>query len=147
MRKNCKTFKEWIDSQVAEFNAAHNMDGQAYHLSAQIWSTTLGGSVRCMIINERRNKTGFASVSAKAYDDPTQISIGLAWADYKGEEIPDFNIPLHKLGTMDKFEYGGETYTYLTTNPCLPDNIIVCNKFGCPFNFDRENKVRLLEDK
>lgn len=104
MRKNCKTFKEWIDSQVAEFNATYNKDGQAYHLSAQIWSTTLGGSVRCIIINERRNKTGFASVSAKAHDDPTKIAIGLAWADYKGEEIPYFKIQRYTLGY---FGYSG----------------------------------------
>jgi hypothetical protein len=145
MRKNCKTFKEWIDSQVAEFNAAHHGDDHGYHLSASIWSTPLGGSVRCMIINDRRNKTGFASVSAKAYNDPTQIAIGLAWADYKGEEIPDFSIPLYKLGRMDKFEYGGETYKYLTTNPCLPDNIIVCDYKGFPFNFNRNTKVRIKE--
>lgn len=142
MRNNCGTFNEWINSQAAEFGA---LQVRSDHLFATVWSTPLGGSVTCMIVNDRRNKTGFASVSAKKYEDPTKVAVGLAWADYKGEEIPDLSISLYELHTMDKFKYNGETYTYLTTNPCLPDNIIVCDSQGFPFNFNRNTKVRIKE--
>lgn len=147
MRKNCKTFKEWIQSQVDEFFATHHGQGHGHHLYANIWRTTLGGSVGCMIVNRKRNRTGFASVSAKAHDDPTKIAIGLAWADYKGEKIPEFTVPLWKLSTLDKFIYRNREYTYIVTNPCSPNNIIVQPENGCLYQIDRKTRVRVLEDK
>ena len=144
MRHNCKTFNEWIGSQVDEFRVTED---RGCHLSASIWSTPLGGSVRCMIVNDLRNKTGFASVSAKAHDDPTKIAIGLAWADYKGEKIPEFTVPLWKLSTLNKFSYRNREYTYIVTNPCSPSNVIVQTENGCLYQIDRETRVRVLEDK
>lgn len=90
MRKNCKTFEQWVRSQYDEFMNIHNkVNPNIYSLrtNAQVYSTR--NSVKCFIYNEYRNKTGFASVDFNAWDDPTLIAIGLAWANYKKEDIPE----------------------------------------------------------
>lgn len=96
MRKNCKTFEQWVRSQYDEFKAIY--EGHSFgneflhvtHLGLNVYSNSVNdGSVRCFIYNESRNKTGTASVKAKNWDDPSMIAVGLAWADYKGEDIPE----------------------------------------------------------
>lgn len=90
MRKNCKSFEQWVDSQCAEFGAV--VDGNSWHtnhLSISVYSTF--SSVVGSITNERTGKIGHATVKVENHDDPTRVVTALAWADYKGEEIPNFD--------------------------------------------------------
>lgn len=94
MRKNCKTFEQWVRSQYDEFKTTQmNSCSERFansHLGMSVYTNSVNdGSVRCFIYNESRNKTGIASVKAENWDDPTLIAIGLAWANYKGEDIPE----------------------------------------------------------
>lgn len=89
MRKNCKTFEEWVKSQHDEFINIHkNVDVEySFRTLCNIYGTK--NSIKCFIYNGYRNKTGFASVDANSWDDPTMVAVGLAWADYKKEAIPE----------------------------------------------------------
>lgn len=150
MRKNCKTFEQWVRSQYDEFQKTQmNSCNERFannHLGMNVYTNSVNdGSVRCFIYNERRNKTGTASVKAANWDDPTMIAVGLAWADYKGESIPNFTVPLYSLGTCDRFYYNGCEFVYLTSNPYKLNCVIVCDADGVPYNFDKETRVRVKE--
>ena len=91
MRKNCKTFEQWVQSQVNEFHKISDKSDYLYlDMRATKYSHIFLGSLKCVIVNERRAKCGYSSVALNRYDDPTNIAIAVAWADYKGEEIPNF---------------------------------------------------------
>ena len=136
MRKHCKNFIDWVVSQYNEFCTIVD---NSLHLSHCIYSTT--SSIVASIYNERTGKSGRASVKIDKFDDPTLIAIGLAWANYKNEEVPDFKIPLCRLTTNDKFIYAGQEYRYLTSNPYSTDNIIVCDSYGKPFNLHKSTRI------
>lgn len=102
MRKNCKTFEQWVRSQYDEFQTTQmNSCSERFvdsHLGMNVYTNSVNDrSVRCFIYNERRNKTGTASVKAENWDDPSMIAIGLAWANYKGENIPNFSVTLGSI--------------------------------------------------
>lgn len=135
MRKNCKNFEEWAKSQVDEFTAIKK---KSKHL--QIVHSVDRNSARYMICNLRNGKTGYETVKMKNFVNDT-IVVGLAWANYKGEKIPDFKVPLCRLTTNDKFIYKEKEYRYLTSNPYTKDHIIICDYSGTPSNLHKLTRV------
>ena len=136
MRKNCKNFLEWAQSQFDEFPI-----DKSEHLRVDTICTP--NSVITTITNNRTGKTGHATVKTDNFNDPTMIAIALAWTNYKGEEIPDFKISLIRLSTNDRFYYHGKKYIYLTSNPYAKDQILVCDMEGKPYNMSYDTRVSL----
>ena len=134
MRKNCKNFIQWAQSQYDELPLE-----TAKHLFVSVVSTT--SSVIATVSNDRTGKRGHATVKTKNFDDPTMIAVALAWTDYKGEKIPDFKVPLCHLTTSDKFIYNGKEYRYLTSNPYTKDHVIICDYSGTPSNLHKLTRV------
>lgn len=135
MRKNCKTFEEWAESQVDEFTAIKK---KSKYL--QIVHSVDYNSARYMICNLRNGKTGYGTVKMANFANYAVV-IALAWANYKGEKIPDFRVPLCRLTTSDKFIYNGKEYRYLTSNPYTKDHIIICDYSGAPSNLHKSTRV------
>ena len=84
MRKNCKTFNQWVESLVDNFQSVAN---RSKYLVAYFGGTNK--SVTCTIVNEKTGKVSFYSVRGARYMDPTCVALAYAWAKYKGEYIFD----------------------------------------------------------
>lgn len=140
---------EWAQSQYDEFNSIYkpfnsNLMVHSKHLGVNVYKNSAdAGTIKCFIYNERTNKTGAASVKEKNWRDPIMVVTALAWANYKGEEIPDFKVFLYNLSTNDRFYYLGQKYIYLTSNPYAENQILVCNMKGKPYNLSCDTRVSL----
>lgn len=142
MRKNCKTFEQWMESQYNEFYSIVGK-GKSKYLRVSVGKTS--SSIAANITNNKTGKFGHASVKAGNFDDPFLIATALAWVHYKGEKIPDFSLRLCNLSTGDIFYHEGRKYRYLTQNPYAKSRIIGCDSEGTPHNFEswlRVNRPR-----
>lgn len=79
MRHNCVTFIDWACSQRAEFLSIWH---KSKHLSYNYDRKT----GKAVIYNLRSGKMGCGSVGKHTSMD---VALGLAWADYKKESIPE----------------------------------------------------------
>lgn len=125
MRKRCKDFIAWVVSQYDEFYA---IAGKGDHLGVTVYGTS--SSIVANITNDRTGKSGRASVKADKFDDPTIIVIGLAWANYKGEEIPEFRKTRYLSALPNNTDFqtkDGRSYTKIGVN-CYNqrDKMVVC---------------------
>lgn len=136
MRKNCKNFEEWVDSQYEEY-ATTSKNAKYLRVSTSFDHN----SWHCFIFNIRNGESGFAAIKADHFDIPPKVAAALAWANYKNEEVPDFKVPLCRLTTSDKFIYNGKEYRYLTSNPYSTDNVIICDSYGKPSNLHKLTRV------
>ena len=132
MRKNCKTFEEWCISQYEEYMAV-------YHKSKSLTHYLSKNLTRATIIHVETGKT--ATASTKIGD--ARIAIALAWAEYKGEEIPVFRVKLIDLVRRGifKFKLGAYTYTIMGENPNLPYQYVVVDNMGQAFTFRSTKEV------
>lgn len=124
MRKNCKTFEEWAESQVDEFTAIKK---KSKHL--QIVHSVDYNSARYMICNLRNGKTGYGTVKIDNFANYA-IVIALAWANYKGEKVPEFRrarlLRMLKEGAQFQTK-DGKSYTLIGKNPHnKPEKRFVC---------------------
>ena len=91
MRKNCVSFEDWAESQYQEFKSVWQ---RSKNLEHQWVDTATAHFVK--VLSLRSGKTGSAAVSKNHSRD---VAFGLAWANYKGEEIPEFPAPVLALKT------------------------------------------------
>lgn len=125
MRKHCKNFMDWALSQNNEFYAIVD---KGKYLGVSVYSTS--SSIVANITNDRTGRSGHASVKADKFDDPTIIVIGLAWANYKGEKIPEFRKTRFLSGLANGVDFqtkDGKSYTKIGVN-CYNqrDKMVVC---------------------
>ena len=101
MRKNCKTFEEWCNSQYEEFMRAYKTS-RALHFKFENGGTN---SLVAFIGNAKTTWCAGEKVNVTKYDDPSKIALGLAWASYKCEPVPVFpeKIVLKDLPNGRKF--------------------------------------------
>jgi hypothetical protein len=107
MRKNCKTFEQWADSQYSEYIGVRDKESSRLRDHLTVSDDKF---VEVAIYSTRTKKIGIA----RCHEDTSQIYIGyaVAWARYKGEAIPE--IPNYEavknLANGDRFEYLGKMY-------------------------------------
>ena len=89
MRKNCKTYAEWLLSQYYEFI---NLESDHLH-----WVRDNHGSTCSMIIyhtlKDKQGRVSFKRKTLREFCGDNQESalyflVGAAWANYKGEKVP-----------------------------------------------------------
>lgn len=139
MRKNCKTFQDWCLSQFDEFLTLdyHYIACQTVYENPN----TPNEIAHVHIFHKKKSKCGWGHVKAKTavYNRPlmAHMAIGLAWAEYKGEEIPcKFLRKKVQIGTLkagDKFYTESSTecfivgthplsnYHFITVDATYPD--------------------------
>lgn len=84
MRKNCKTFDQWIDSMTDEFFATTHKSTYLRHTI-----TYTEKSAICIITNEKTGKTSSYSVRLDHFSCPNLVATAFAWAKYNHEYIFD----------------------------------------------------------
>ena len=116
---------DWVVSQYNEFYATV---AKSVHLDVSVYDTS--SSIVANITNDRTGKSGHASVKTDKFDDPTIIVIGLAWANYKGEEIPEFRQVKYLCNVPNCTDFqtkDGRSYTKIGVNCYNQRNkMIVC---------------------
>ena len=132
MRYRCLTFQEWCMSQYDEFK---NLNSK--HIQ---WVKDSEDKVIHMLIyHTKKNKQGRVTFKKSTllnlteytpYDGwDTEIMIGLAWADYKGETIPAKlcrkSVPIESLSYGDTFyAVSGEKFVMVGKHPTCEDMYI-----------------------
>ena len=86
MRRNCRNFKEWCISQYEEFC---RVMAKSVALKCRI-ETGGKNSICAFVYNTKTAWCVGEKVNATKFNNPTKVALGLAWASYKCEPIPDF---------------------------------------------------------
>ena len=92
MRKNCKTFEQWVDSQYQEFERVCKKSS-----ALQLHSGCRKNTRYTIIFNIKTKHSACETVNIKngmGIRQSIQVSTALAWASYKGEDIPEFKKPI-----------------------------------------------------
>lgn len=152
MRKNCKDFEEWCMSQFDEFITLKYSRYVEYKVVYENPNTSFEVA-HAHIYHERKAKCGWGHVKAQitGYNRTltAHMAIGLAWAEYKGEEIPrKFNREKVQIGTLkagDKFytESGTECfvigthplskYHFITADATYPGKVKTYEAMQCVY--------------
>lgn len=98
MRKNCKTFEQWIESMYQDFCVKGS---RTKHLHCEIYRSH--NTVSCCICNTRKSHSAYERVKLiGGFDNSRKKAIALAWASYCNIDIPEFKKPTY----IKDIEYG-----------------------------------------
>lgn len=127
MRKNCKTFEQWIESMYQDFKRTEK---HAWNLVCILRSH--GDTLSCTISSIRTGWSACQRVKLENHNLTPEArckAIALAWASYCCEPIPDFREPVHIKDVPDQsfFEdFNGKEWFKIGFNPrtnryvCIP---------------------------
>ena len=142
MRKHCKNFEQWIDSQYQEFDKVYKkstalqlrVGSQRNTHYATIFNTKTKRSV-CETVNMKNGNT---------LEQITKMNIALAWASYKGEQIPAFYEPLISFYERDEmlFRYNCREWQIIQRHPYDSEKLICACENGEIKDFKLQTFVR-----
>lgn len=136
MRRRCKTFEEWARSQYNEFFAT-------WRKSKYLGYNFDSKKSVAVIYNLRSGKTASASANLQRVYGIENV-IGLAWADYKDETIPDFWQSLSSLYDRDEilFRLNCKEWQIIQRNPHNSEELICACENGEVKSFNTSILVR-----
>ena len=102
MRYKNMPFKDWAESQHNEFKKAKNESSHLHCVLAEDFT---------MIYHDKTEKVGFSH--KHKFDDYNEfVAVAVAWARYKGEEVPKSHttVQIHTIKTGEYFTYNNKKY-------------------------------------
>lgn len=136
MRKNVNEFWVWCASQKDEFLATWRKSKNLIYN----YNEKTGVAV---ISNLRTGKTASASANIQKTRGIMNV-LGLAWASYKGEQIPAFYEPLISFYEKDEvlFRYNCKEWQIIQRHPYDSEKLICACENGEIANFKLQALVR-----